>query len=106
MPKVFYRHPDGTETVVEGSVGDSVMATAVKNGVSGIVGQCGGVLSCATCHVYVDEGDLDSYPEPSEDEDEMLDCAASERLASSRLSCQLELADGVDVHVTVPDAQQ
>ena len=48
MPKVFYTQPDGVERVIDGTVGDSVMSTAVQNGVNGIVGQCGGALSCAS----------------------------------------------------------
>jgi 2Fe-2S ferredoxin len=106
MPKVFYVQPDGVERGVEGAVGDSVMATAVKNGVRGIIGQCGGTLSCATCHVYLDESELELYPEMDEMEDEMLDCAAADRESNSRLSCQLELRDGVDLHVVVPPVQQ
>ena len=105
MPKVFYTQPDGAERVIEGVVGDSVMQTAVRNGVSGIVGQCGGVLSCATCHVFVDEDDLAACPPMTEDEDEMLDVAATDREPNSRLSCQLALVDGQDIHVTIPDAQ-
>jgi 2Fe-2S ferredoxin len=76
---------------------------AVPNGVTGIVGQCGGSLSCATCHVFVASGDFP--PLGDEDEDEMLDCTATEREDNSRLSCQLVLAEGQEVCVTVPKAQ-
>jgi 2Fe-2S ferredoxin len=41
----------------------------------------------------------------TEDEDEMLDVAATDREPNSRLSCQLALVDGQDIHVTIPDAQ-
>lgn len=102
VPKVFYSQPDGSEVVVDAVAGDSVMQTAVRNGVSGIVGQCGGALSCATCHVFLASGD---FPPLGEDEDEMLDCAATEREGNSRLSCQLVLAEGQEVRVTVPEAQ-
>ncbi|AXK89208.1 2Fe-2S iron-sulfur cluster-binding protein [Nocardia farcinica] len=106
MPKVFYTQPDGEVKVVDGAAGDSVMATAVKNGVTGIVGQCGGTLSCATCHVYVDPAEIDRFAEPSEDEDDMLECTSSDRADTSRLSCQLILAEGADdLHVTVPETQ-
>jgi 2Fe-2S ferredoxin len=91
MPKVFYTLPHGAERVIEGTVGESVMRTAVQHGVTGIVGQCGGVLSCATCHVFLAEDELAAYPPASEDEDEMLDCAATDREPNSRLSCQLVL---------------
>lgn len=105
MPKVFYTQADGAEKVIDGVAGDSVMQTAVRNGVSGIVGQCGGVLSCATCHVFLAESDMDNFSAPSEDEDDMLDCAATDREETSRLSCQLALQDGVDVHCTIPKLQ-
>ena len=105
MPKVFYTQPGGSERVIDAAAGDSVMSTAVTNGVAGIVGQCGGTLSCATCHVYLAEDDLKYFDPPTEDEDDMLDCTASDREDTSRLSCQLILREGVDVHVTVPDEQ-
>jgi 2Fe-2S ferredoxin len=105
VPQVHYTQPDGTVRVVAGAVGDSVMQTAVRNGVSGIVAQCGGSLSCATCHVFVAEDDLAHFGDVSEDEDEMLDCAATDREKHSRLSCQLVLTDGRDVHVSIPAAQ-
>lgn len=105
MPKVHYTHTDGSVESIDGAAGDSVMITAVRNGVEGVVGQCGGSLSCATCHVFLAEDELDRYPPVSEDEGEMLDCAATEREANSRLSCQLVLQDGVDVHVILPEEQ-
>ncbi|MDX3100988.1 2Fe-2S iron-sulfur cluster-binding protein [Nonomuraea angiospora] len=105
MPKVFYTHPDGRQEVIEAAAGDSVMQTAVRNGVSGIVGQCGGSLSCATCHVFLAEENADDFAPVSDDEDEMLDCAATERQDNSRLSCQLVLREGQEVRVTVPEAQ-
>lgn len=105
MPKVFYTQPDGAEKIVDASVGDSVMATAVRHGVTGIVGQCGGTLSCATCHVYLDPAEMGNFAAPGEDEDDMLECTASDRADNSRLSCQLTLSEGVDVHVTIPDEQ-
>ena len=105
MPKVFYTQPDGTERVVEAEIGDSVMQAAVRNGVPGILAQCGGALSCATCHVFLDERHADDFPSVSEDEDDMLDVAATDREDNSRLSCQLVLAAGQEVHVTIPETQ-
>lgn len=105
MPKVFYVQPDGSERVVDGVAGDTVMSTAVKNGVPGIVGQCGGSLSCATCHVFLAESDQQYFDAPTEDEDDMLDCTATDREDGSRLSCQLTLTDGVELHVTIPEEQ-
>ena len=102
MPKVFYLQPDGTERAVEGAVGDSVMATAVKNGVRGIIGQCGGTLSCATCHVYLDQPVAVRLGARSADEEELLADAEGFRECGSRLSCQIahdEELDGIRVEL-------
>lgn len=105
MCKVTYTSHDGEVTEVDAAPGDSVMETAVRNGVAGIVAECGGSLSCATCHVYVDEADLADLPEMEEMEDEMLWGTSEERLDNSRLSCQLKIAQGAHIHVTLPASQ-
>ncbi len=96
MPHVTYISPDGTETTLEARVGDSVMETAVKNGVKGIVAECGGSCACATCHVYVDAAFIDKFDEMGPLEDDMLDGTAAERLPVSRLSCQLKMREDLD----------
>jgi 2Fe-2S ferredoxin len=53
VPKVTYIQSDQTEHVVEASAGDSVMQTAVDNGIPGIEADCGGGMACATCHIYL-----------------------------------------------------
>ena len=106
MPKVTYTSHAGDTRTLDGAAGESVMQTAVRNGVPGITGECGGVLSCATCHVFVDETDLDRCPPMDELEDEMLDGAAQDREPNSRLSCRLVLSDDLDdLHVTTPEFQ-
>jgi 2Fe-2S ferredoxin len=106
MSTVTYTDHAGQSRVVEATVGDSVMETAVRNGVPGIVAECGGSLMCATCHVYVDEEFADRLPEMSPDEDEMLEAAASERTERSRLSCQIVLTDELDgLVVWLPETQ-
>ena len=102
MPHVTYISPDGTETTLDARDGDSVMETAVKNGVKGIVAECGGACSCATCHVYVDDAFVDAAGGPNDLEDDMLDGAESERLPVSRLSCQIKMnaqLDGLRVRI-------
>ncbi len=105
MSQVTYVDSTGAARVVAATVGDSVMETAVRNGVPGIVAECGGSLSCATCHVYVDEADLADLPPMEEMEDEMLWGTAADRRDNSRLSCQLRIGEGCDLHVTTPDTQ-
>ncbi|GAB2626897.1 2Fe-2S iron-sulfur cluster-binding protein [Prescottella soli] len=105
MPTVTYTDHDGTTRVVEGGVGDSVMEVAMRNGVAGIVAECGGSLSCATCHVFVRPDQFGDLPAMDDMEDEMLYGTAVDRQDTSRLSCQVKLTDGMDLHVDTPETQ-
>jgi ferredoxin, 2Fe-2S len=105
MSTVTYLDAAGESRTIEANPGDSVMETAVRNGVPGIVAECGGSLSCATCHVFVDESQLDQLPEMDEMEDEMLYGAAVDREDNSRLSCQIPITEGMDLQVTTPETQ-
>lgn len=105
MASVTYTNAEGQQRTVEAAAGDSVMETAMRNGVDGIVAECGGSLSCATCHVFVDGVEGGELPEMSEMEDEMLWGTAVDREDDSRLSCQLVLQEDTDVHVRTPETQ-
>ncbi|OLT09030.1 ferredoxin [Pseudonocardia sp. CNS-139] len=106
MPRVTYVQPDGSRETFDLGAGKSLMLAAQSNGVSGILGECGGQAMCATCHVYVDSRHLDRLPPMSEEEDVMLEDVASERKPSSRLSCQIELTDELDgIELHVPEEQ-
>lgn len=105
MAEVTYCDTTGARRTLSVDPGDSVMQTAVKNGVPGIVGECGGALSCSTCHVYIDEICAGRLGPVDDMEDEMLDGVADERRATSRLSCQLHLRDGESLLVHTPEAQ-
>ena len=106
VPKIVYVDASGAERVVDGAAGESVMATAVKNGVGGIIGECGGNASCATCHVWVREEFQAVVGPPHDLEDDLLDLAVEERREGSRLSCQIQLGPEMDgLTVDVPPAQ-
>jgi 2Fe-2S ferredoxin len=95
MPKITYIEHDGTKRTVEAEVGSTVMETAMKHDVPGIVAECGGACSCATCHVYVDEAWMEKIGQPSPMEQDMLDFAFEVR-PNSRLSCQIKVTDEID----------
>jgi ferredoxin, 2Fe-2S len=98
---------DGIESVVEISSGVSVMLAAVRNGIAGIDGECGGCLDCATCHVYVDGEQLSHLPAPKEDELELLGAVTTTRKPNSRLSCQLKAPFPVTpLTVYVPETER
>ena len=105
MPTITYVQPDGKRRAVTATLGDTVMNAAVANDVAGIVAECGGSCSCATCHVYVDEAWQDAAGPPSPMEEDMLDFAVEVR-ESSRLSCQIEVTEALDgLVVHVPETQ-
>ena len=105
MPKITYIAFDGEETTVDAKEGMSVMQSAVNNGVGGIVAECGGACSCATCHVYVDEEWLGKLPEAQAMEKEMLDFVMSPQ-PNSRLSCQIKVTAELDgLVVNTPESQ-
>lgn len=106
MPKVIYVGDAGQEHAIDAVVGDSVMATAVRNGVPGIIGECGGNASCATCHVWVRAEFGALLGTPNELEEDLLDMAVSERRDGSRLSCQIKMSPELDgLTVDVPPEQ-
>ncbi|MFJ9566998.1 2Fe-2S iron-sulfur cluster-binding protein [Streptomyces fuscichromogenes] len=106
MPTVIFQLPDGTQRKVTAESGTALMRAAVANGVDGIVAECGGNASCATCHVYVDEQHTERVGPPTDVEEEMLDFTAAERRPTSRLSCQVPLSDALDgLVVHVPEEQ-
>nr|WP_217358314.1 2Fe-2S iron-sulfur cluster-binding protein [Gordonia rubripertincta] len=96
LPTITFISPDGTKHPVEAKVGASAMETAVRLGVPGIVGECGGGLSCATCHVFVEAGDLDRTGRAEDFEEEMLEDALTPATECSRLSCQIRITDELD----------
>lgn len=106
MPKVVYTDHEGRSWVIDADIGESVMAAAVKNGVPGIVGECGGNASCATCHVWVGAEFVDRVGPAVDLEDDLLDLAVSERRDESRLSCQVRMAAELDgLVVEIPPDQ-
>lgn len=100
---VTWIEPSGGERRARVREGLSLMEAAVQNGVHGVIGECGGGLMCATCHVLVDEAFLEAVGRPGPVEEDMLDLTASERRTESRLSCQLIASRALDgIVLTVP----
>lgn len=105
MPKLIVTTREGDERELEGQAGLSVMEIVREGGIDELLALCGGCLSCATCHVYVDSAFADALPPVSEDEDDLLD-SSSHRQPNSRLSCQLRFnaqLDGLRVTIAEDD---
>ena len=97
---------DGTAHELRAGPGQSLMRAAVDAGIDGIKADCGGVMSCATCHVYVDASWAARLPPPGTDELAMLEMTAAEREPTSRLSCQIALDESLSgLTARLPDTQ-
>ena len=107
MPKVTYISPRGDAREIDVPVGTTVMSAALKNGIDGIVAECGGVCMCSTCHVFVDEKFYGQLPPANDTEEAVLEIAAVERRPTSRLSCQIKVTDALDgLIVRIPEKQR
>ena len=95
MPKITFIEHDGTVHTVEAELGSTVMETALKNDISGIVAECGGSCTCATCLVHVDAKWFAVVGPPSAEEEDMID-TAFEVTETSRLSCQIKVTEELD----------
>ena len=96
----------GTTISMEAKVGKSLMEAATSANIDGIAADCGGLLTCATCHVYVDAPFAALLPPPDADELAMLAFTAVPRQPTSRLSCQITLNDALDgITVALPASQ-
>lgn len=94
--QVTWKMPDGSAISAEVANGTNMMEAAVANDVAGVAGECGGSLSCATCHVFVDTAWQAKTGEVGDFEDAMLDATDAERQDNSRLSCQITASDDLD----------
>lgn len=105
MPKITYIEFDGTEHTVDVNPGISVMEGAIKNGVPGIVAECGGACACATCQVYIDDAWIERVGGAEFMEESMLEFAQNVK-PNSRLSCQINVTDALDgLVVRMPEFQ-
>lgn len=106
MPIVTYILRDGDRREIDVPNGTSVMEAAIHGNVRGIDAECGGCLSCATCHVYIDPSSTADLPLPDDSELELLDGVAAERRPESRLSCQLVMMAAMEgLVVRIPPTQ-
>ena len=95
MPRVTWVLKDDKRITADVPVGHSLMEAAVANNVPNVIGECGGCLSCATCHVYVDPAWLPELAPPGDEEIDRLD-EAFNVTDESRLSCQIIMNEKLD----------
>jgi len=90
---------DGRQHELDAKPGE-VLMELLREQDWGVAALCGGMCSCATCHVFIEEEWLDSFPPKDSDEEELLEILDSFQ-PNSRLSCQLHLQPAHDGLVLV-----
>ena len=104
MPMVRVIDRDATERELQAPSGATLMEP-LRDMDDGVAAICGGMCSCATCHVYVDPCWLPRLEPREEMEEGMLETAWEPR-ENSRLSCQVHITAQLDgLQVTVPQRQ-
>ena len=96
MPKIIFIEPNGTPREVDAASGESAMQAATRNGVEGIIGECGGSCICATCHCYVDEAWSERIGPPGPAEADVLEFEAHSVRPASRLACQITITNALE----------
>ena len=100
MTKIIFIEADGTEKIVDAQNGLSLLEVAHSNDID-LEGACEGSLACSTCHVILEKNFFESLPEPSEEEEDMLDLAFG-LTHTSRLGCKIiidEKLEGMKVKI-------
>ena len=102
MTTIRFLGPDGTlHKTVDAPDGTRLLELAQANG-QPLEGTCEGAMACSTCHVLITGPDASKLPEPSAEEEDMLDFAVGASRAS-RLACQIRLtADIGSLDVRMP----
>lgn len=105
MVKITYIEFNGKARELDIAPGTSVMQGGVSHSVRGIIGDCGGACSCATCHVYIDPAWIDKVGPTPPTEAALLEEVCGVQ-PNSRLSCQIKVTDALDgLIVRLPEKQ-
>ena len=95
----------GAKFPVHAPEGSTIMEAAIASEVPSIVGFCGGMCACGTCHCYPADPWAATLPPPDDNEQDTLE-RVLERRAGSRLGCQIRLSESLDGMIVHLPARQ
>jgi 2Fe-2S ferredoxin len=105
MVKLVVTDKDGRDVEVDARAGLSIMEN-IRQLPRSVEAICGGLCSCATCHVFIDAEWMRRLPPRRYEERLMLTSSSAFDAARSRLSCQIKVTDALDgLHVTVAPSE-
>lgn len=105
MPTFVVKNREGTEIRLDAQNGISIMEN-IRDLEASVDAICGGLCSCATCHVFIDPGWIERLPGRSPEETMLLENSDSYDPERSRLSCQIlvtEELEGLSLEVAPSD---
>jgi 2Fe-2S ferredoxin len=95
MAKMLVTDREGEVHELEGTLGVKLMET-LREYDYGVTAICGGLCSCATCHIFIDPDWMPRLPAPQGDEKELLVELQYYDPERSRLSCQVDFTEALD----------
>jgi 2Fe-2S ferredoxin len=95
MPKITYIPVEGAPIETDAMTQMTLMEVALIHSVPGVIGMCGGICSCGTCHLHIAEDWISRLPPPSQEEKEMVE-ALEHSAPASRLGCQVTVTEDMD----------
>src|ERR1700744_4632671 len=95
MARMIVVDRDGKEHEIEAKPGLKIMEILPELDYGGAA-ICGGLVSCAPCHVFIDPAWAPRLPKPQSDEAELLKELSDYQEATSRLSCQVDFTEALN----------
>jgi 2Fe-2S ferredoxin len=95
MPTIHVTDRVGTTHTVQVDNGLTLMEP-LRELDDGIEALCGGMCSCATCHIFVAPEWFAKLPGHHSDETELLESTENFRAGESRLACQVKVTDAIN----------
>ena len=95
MPTLVVKNREGAQTRVDAQSGISVMEN-IRDLDASVDAICGGLCSCATCHVFIGSDWSARLPGRSPEETMLLENSGSFDPERSRLSCQILVTDELE----------
>ena len=96
MAHVTFIDRSGKTTKVEVKEKEALKDAALRAGIDGIIGECGGAAMCGTCHCYADPSTAHLLPPKLSQEADTLEFVAINPKPASRLSCQIYFKNAMD----------
>jgi 2Fe-2S ferredoxin len=95
MGKIVVTDRAGEKHDIDIEAGDNIM-DPLRELDNGIEALCGGMCSCATCHIFLEPKWFEKIDAPQDDELELLEETECFRKGESRLSCQVKFSEELE----------